>query len=106
MSEAATTTGDTLAVPSAAPVQTRAARLRNFWSDFRRSTVAVCALAVILALLALSFGAPLVAPQDPYDLAALDWMDAFLEPGTEGSGGYVHLLGTDNAGRDMLSAIF
>jgi peptide/nickel transport system permease protein len=67
--------------------------------------VALISLGVIAALLALSFGAPLVAPQDPYDMAALDWMDAFLPPGTVGSGGYVHLLGTDNAGRDMLSAI-
>lgn len=94
------------AVPSAPPVETRAERLRNFWSDFRESWVAVGALIVIAVLLFLSFGAPLVSPQDPYDMAALDWLDAFLRPGTEGSGGYVHLLGTDNAGRDMLSAIF
>ncbi|WPZ23502.1 ABC transporter permease (plasmid) [Sulfitobacter faviae] len=95
-----------MAVPSAPPVETRAERLRNFWSDFRESWVAVGALIVIGLLLFLSFGAPLVSPQDPYDMAALDWLDAFLRPGTEGSGGYVHLLGTDNAGRDMLSAIF
>ncbi|MBO9431945.1 ABC transporter permease [Sulfitobacter sp. R18_1] len=97
---------NTMAVPSAPPVETRAERLRNFWSDFRESWVAVGALIVIGLLLFLSFGAPLVSPQDPYDMAALDWLDAFLRPGTEGSGGYVHLLGTDNAGRDMLSAIF
>ena len=97
---------NTMAVPSAPPVETRAERLRNFWSDFRESWVAVGALTVIALLLFLSFGAPLVSPQDPYDMAALDWLDAFLRPGTEGSGGYVHLLGTDNAGRDMLSAIF
>ncbi|MFG6564966.1 ABC transporter permease [Sulfitobacter sp. 1A13421] len=97
---------NTMAVPSAPPVETRAERLRNFWSDFRESWVAVGALIVIAVLLFLSFGAPLVSPQDPYDMAALDWLDAFLRPGTEGSGGYVHLLGTDNAGRDMLSAIF
>ena len=94
------------AVPSAPPVETRVQRLRNFWSDFRESWVAVGALIVIAVLLFLSFGAPLVSPQDPYDMAMLDWLDAFLRPGTEGSGGYVHLLGTDNAGRDMLSAIF
>ncbi|NUH63739.1 ABC transporter permease [Sulfitobacter sp. S0837] len=94
------------AVPSAPPVETRAKRLRNFWSDFRESWVAVGALTVIAVLLFLSFGAPLVSPQDPYDMAMLDWLDAFLRPGTEGSGGYTHLLGTDNAGRDMLSAIF
>lgn len=83
----------------------RGQKLREFWQDYRRSPVAVISLAVILLLLALSFGAPLVTPQDPYDMAALDWMDAFLRPGTEGSGGYAHILGTDNAGRDMLSAI-
>jgi peptide/nickel transport system permease protein len=104
--DAATTGTGVLAVPSAPPRETRAERWRNFWSDYRRSPVAVAALVVILLLLLLSFGAPLLAPQDPYDMAALDWMDAFLRPGTEGSGGYVHLLGTDNAGRDMLSAIF
>ena len=98
--------GTSAPVPSAAPVETRARRLRDVWSDYRRSPVAVAALAVILGLLVVSFGAPLVSPQDPYDLASLDWMDAFLRPGTEGSGGYRHWLGTDNAGRDMLSAIF
>ncbi|TGN61844.1 ABC transporter permease [Paracoccus liaowanqingii] len=97
--------GNVLAVPSAAPVETRVMRLRNFWSDYRRSWVAVAALAVIVTLLVAAFGAPWLVPQDPYDLAQLDWLDAFLPPGTAGSGGYVHLLGTDNAGRDMLSAI-
>lgn len=104
--DVATTTGATLAVPSAAPRETRAERFRNVWADYRRSPVAVASLAIIAVLLALSFGAPLVSPQDPYDMASLDWLDAFLRPGTEGAGGYVHLLGTDNAGRDMLSAIF
>ncbi|ETX28601.1 ABC transporter permease [Roseivivax isoporae] len=104
--DTATTTGGTIAVPSAAPRETRADRWRNFWADYRQSPVAVVSLGVILVLLGVSFGAPLVSPQDPYDMAALDWMDAFLRPGTTGSGGYVHVLGTDNAGRDMLSAIF
>ena len=87
-------------------VEARPARLRNFISDFARSPVAVVSLVLILCLMFVSFAAPLVSPQDPYDLAALDWMDAFLRPGTVGSGGYAHILGTDNAGRDMLSAIF
>lgn len=96
---------NSLTVPSAAPVETRAMRLRNFWSDYSRSWVAVGALAVIVTLLVSSFGAPWLVPQDPYDLGQLDWADAFLRPGQTGSGGYIHLLGTDNAGRDMLSAI-
>ena len=105
MSDTLTPAGNVTATASAAPAETRASRLRDFWSDYRRSPIAVLSLAVVVLLAALSFGAPLVAPQDPYEMAALDWLDAFLPPGTEGSGGYTHLLGTDNAGRDMLSAI-
>jgi peptide/nickel transport system permease protein len=84
---------------------TRRQRLGDFWSDFSRSPVAVVALAVILLLLFLAFGSQWVAPQDPYDMRNLEWADAFLRPGTVGSGGYVHVLGTDNVGRDMFSAI-
>src|SRR6202008_802420 len=49
--------------------------------------------------------APLVAPQNPYDLGRLTLGDARRPPGFVGSGGYTHLLGTDAAGRDLLSAI-
>ena len=105
MEDTLTPRGNTAAVPAAPPIETRAMRLRNFWSDYRQSWVAISALIVIVALLIGSFFAPSLVPQDPYDLAALDWLDAFLPPGSEGSGGYTHLLGTDNAGRDMLSAI-
>jgi peptide/nickel transport system permease protein len=84
---------------------TRRQRLAEFWSDFARSRVAVAALAVILVLLFLAFACEWVAPQDPYDLRNLEWSDAFLPPGTVGSGGYVHVLGTDNVGRDMFSAV-
>jgi len=105
MSETLIPGGNTLAVPAAPPAETRVMRMQNFWSDYRRSWVAIAALIVIVALIVGSFGAPWLVPQDPYDLANLDWLDAFLPPGTEGSGGYVHILGTDNAGRDMLSAI-
>ncbi len=106
MTDAVTTPAVAPDEPLAPPVETRVTRLKNFWSDFRQSWVAIGALIVIVTLLLLSFGAPLLAPQDPYDMAMLDWLDAFLRPGTEGSAGYVHVLGTDNAGRDMLSAIF
>lgn len=89
----------------APPTETRGVRLRQVWSDYRRSPLAVLALVVIAVLLVASFGAPWLTPQDPYDMASLDWADAFLMPGETGSGGYVHWLGTDNVGRDMLSAI-
>ncbi|MFD2261593.1 ABC transporter permease [Lacibacterium aquatile] len=80
-------------------------RLGVFWEDYRQNWVAVLALIVIVLALGLAFSAPLIAPQDPYDQAALDLFDARLPPGEVGSGGYAHILGTDSAGRDLFSAI-
>ena len=74
--------------------------------SFRHSPVAILSAAVLLLLLAGALFCHWVAPSDPYDLASLNLMDSFLPPSAiapEGSGG--HLLGTDNQGRDMLSAI-
>lgn len=89
----------------AVPAETRWNRIANFWSDFRQSPVAVAALVVIVSIVLLAVFAPLVAPQDPYNQETLDLFDARLEPGEIGSGGYVHWLGTDAAGRDVFSAI-
>ncbi len=45
-------------------------------------------------------------PQDPYDLAKLDILDAQLPPGSKAEdGSMTYRLGTDGQGRDMLSAI-
>jgi peptide/nickel transport system permease protein len=79
--------------------------LAEFVSEFRRSHVAVAALAVVVIVVALALIAPLIAPQDPYDLARLVLADARRAPGHIGTGGYVHWLGTDAQGRDLLSAI-
>ena len=77
----------------------------RFWMDFRENRTAVVSLAVVGILALLALLAPLIAPQDPYDLATLSLMDARRPPGFVGSGGYTHLLGTDPQGRDLLSAI-
>src|SRR5690606_12461030 len=50
--------------------------------------------------------APFFAPQNPYDLLALDLMDGRLPPGsTNFDETMTYWLGTDAQGRDMLSAI-
>jgi peptide/nickel transport system permease protein len=79
--------------------------LSRFWDDFRTSRVAVAALCVVLALFAVALLAPLVAPQNPYDLGSLVLMDARRPPGHVGAGGFTYWLGTDAQGRDLLSAI-
>ncbi|MHC3941681.1 putative D,D-dipeptide transport system permease protein DdpC [Paenochrobactrum sp. BZR 201-1] len=49
--------------------------------------------------------APLIAPQNPYDLAQLDIMDGRLAPGSQSMTGMTYLIGTDDQGRDLFSAI-
>jgi peptide/nickel transport system permease protein len=76
-----------------------------FWQEFRASRVALAALGVVAIVFALALAAPLIAPQNPYDLAQLALMDARRPPGFIGSKGYTHWLGTDAQGRDVFSAI-
>lgn len=76
-----------------------------FWNEFRESKVALAALVVVVIMVIVALLAPLIAPQNPYDLANLVLMDARRPPGFVGSNGYVHLLGTDAQGRDLFSAI-
>ena len=63
----------------------------------RRCSASSCSLALF---------APLISPQNPYDLAQLDVMDSRLPPGSPAPTGGTFWLGTDDQGRDMLSAIF
>ena len=63
---------------------------------------AVIALIVLLAVVLL---APFLSPQNPYDLGALDLMDGRLKPSSQAASGMTYWLGTDDQGRDMLSAI-
>ena len=78
---------------------------REFLVEFSRNRVALVAGIVTLLIVVVALAAPLFAPQNPYDLAHLVLRDARRPPGFVGTGGYVHLLGTDSQGRDLLSAI-
>ena len=77
----------------------------RFWNEFRENRVALAALAAVGLIVGLAVLSPLVAPQDPYDLANLVLSDARRPPGHLGSKGFVYWLGTDAQGRDLLSAI-
>jgi peptide/nickel transport system permease protein len=56
-------------------------------------------------LVASAFLAPLLAPQDPYDLRQLFIDKAEMPPAWSRDGEWPFLLGTDPQGRDVLSAI-
>lgn len=80
--------------------------LARFARAYFASRIAAAASAVLLLLILAALCAPLLAPQNPYDLMTLDIMDSRLAPGTRSGDGRMHyLMGTDEQGRDMLSAI-
>jgi peptide/nickel transport system permease protein len=62
--------------------------------------------AIVLGVIGTAaFLAPLIAPQDPFDLASFDVLDASLPPAWLENSDPRFLLGTDAQGRDLLSAI-
>ncbi len=75
-------------------------------ADFAESRLALVGLATLILILIVAIGAPLVSPQNPYNLATLDIMDSKLPPGGQSLDGMTFWLGSDDQGRDMLSAIF
>ena len=60
-------------------------------SDYFESRIATAALAVLVLIVCLALLAPLIAPQNPYDLAEVDVLDSRLPPGTARHG-RLHLL--------------
>ena len=73
--------------------------------SFRRTPVAVISTVILLVLVLGAVFCRWVAPYDPYDLASLNLMDSFQPPAFMAEGSAAHLLGSDDQGRDMLSAI-
>ncbi|GAA4247658.1 ABC transporter permease subunit [Azospirillum formosense] len=89
-------------VAKAPAVETPFLRLAR---DFARSRTALAGLAALVLIVLAALLARWVVPQDPYDLAQLDILDGMMAPGSLGGGGWTYWLGTDDQGRDMLSAI-
>ncbi len=79
---------------------------QRFLSDFFESKVAAAAIAAFAVILFIAIFAPWISPQNPYDLMVVDVMNSRLPPGEISLDGMTFVLGSDGAGRDMLSAIF
>ncbi len=75
-------------------------------ADFAQSKLALVGLAMLFVILLVALFAPLISPQNPYDLAQLDVLDSRLPPGSKSGNGLMFWLGSDGQGRDMLSGIF
>ena len=77
----------------------------DVWHSIRSSRVAMAAALVALICIVCSVGAELAAPHNPFDLKTLDLADSVLPPAWLDGGQAKFLLGTDEQGRDVLSAL-
>lgn len=86
------------------------ARLARLWDSdfvysFRRSPVTIVAAIVALVCAVCAVFAGWIAPHDPFNLATLELADARLPPAWMEGGTTKYLFGTDDQGRDILSAL-
>jgi peptide/nickel transport system permease protein len=82
-----------------------ASPLREALAIYMESPLAVAGAASSILILLLALAAPIIAPQNPYNLGQIDILDSLLPPGSASGTGGTYWLGTDAQGRDMLSAI-
>jgi len=69
-------------------------RLRVFWDMFKRNRLAISGGIIVMMLFIISFLADFISPYDP---TKLDLMNILAAPSN------LHLFGTDDLGRDVLS---
>jgi len=78
----------------------------DFFYDFCRSPVTIVSFFVVMVLFFCAIFASVIAPTNPFDPASLDLMNGFTPPMTANEfTGSTFLLGTDDQGRDLFSAI-
>ena len=73
--------------------------------SFRHAPVAMAAAFIAFLCVFCAVCAGWVAPHNPFDLTTLELSDARLPPSWSAGGSAKYLLGTDDQGRDMLSAV-
>lgn len=94
----------TAATPPTAPAKEETP-FQRFVRSFIEDRLALFGLALFILIVLLALAAPLIAPQNPYDLASVDVMDSRQPPGSVSGEGFTMWLGSDGVGRDLLSGI-
>lgn len=77
----------------------------DIFYSFSRSPTAIISAVVALSILIGALFAPIIAPHNPFDLGSVSLLDANMPPAWSPDGDMHFLLGTDDQGRDLLSAI-
>jgi peptide/nickel transport system permease protein len=71
--------------------------LTSFWSEFRRSRMGMVGGVMLVTALIVAIFAPVLAPYDPHSTTRVTIDQIYLPPGPR------NLLGTDDAGKDVLT---
>lgn len=90
---------------ASAPAARPEGEFARFISRFAEDRVALIGFVLLVIVIAVALLAPVIAPQNPYDLAKVDIMDSRQPPGGKASDGFTMWLGSDGVGRDLLSGI-
>ncbi len=77
----------------------------NFLKIYSEDKLALFFLINLIIILGLVIFGPLITLQNPYDLSQLNILDSLLPPLSQAYENNYFLLGTDDQGRDLLSAI-
>jgi peptide/nickel transport system permease protein len=77
----------------------------DLWFSFTHSPTAIIAAVIAVVCVTCAVFAGWIAPHNPFDLATLDLTDARLPPAWVEGGTTKYLFGTDDQGRDILSAL-
>jgi peptide/nickel transport system permease protein len=77
----------------------------DLWFSFTHSPTAIIAAVIAVVCVTCAVFANWIAPHNPFDLATLDLTDARLPPAWIEGGSTKYLFGTDDQGRDILSAL-
>ena len=87
--------------------KSRLQRLRDsdIWASFTASWVVVGAAIGTVLFFFIALFAPLIAPNNPFDPASIDILNASIPPAWLEEGNTKFRLGTDDQGRDILSTI-
>jgi len=98
-------TDPTTLVATAAPSRWRRLAGSDILYSFRRSSTAMFSALILGVVLLIALLAPWIAPQNPFDPAALDLANARIPPAWIEGGKWQFPLGTDGQGRDLLSVL-
>jgi peptide/nickel transport system permease protein len=77
----------------------------DIWHSFKSSPITMLAAFIVLVMTLAALFAPWIAPMNPFDPAQVYLMNANIPPRWLNGGDPQFLLGTDDQGRDLYSAI-